>query len=109
MKKIFLLLLLMLVLFLFGCADSSTKGNLTERNYEDLVVVKDTAGPVTLNVYLSGSSETDSDLKQDTKNSSSIDPKTSAGWNGGTAALADEATSILTQGAIDNSSTVNSL
>ncbi len=72
------LLLIVPFFVLMGCADSGTQGDVTERNYEDLVTVKGNSGAVTLNVYLYGSSDTATDTDQDTKNAATIAPKTSA-------------------------------
>ncbi len=86
------------LLMLTGCADSSTKGDSNLREYKDLVVIRDNPGTVNLTVNLSASSDQETATKQDTKNSSSIDPKTSVGLNGGSAALATDGAEFMMEG-----------
>jgi hypothetical protein len=99
MKHFTLLLLAVIALVLSGCADSGTQGDSTRRDYKDLVSIKDNADTtVTLTINLSASSDTDTATKQDTKNSASVSPRTSAGWNGGTAGMATDGAEFMMEG-----------
>ncbi len=95
MRYLWLIPLLLLV----GCADSGTRGDNTERVYKAPVeVINSGAGTVTLTINLNASGETKTDTDQDTQNSSAISPRTSAGWNGGTAALAESGAEFMMEG-----------
>ncbi len=93
-----LLLALLPLLMLWGCADSSTKGDSTQREYTDLVVISDNPGEITLTVNLTASSDQETDTDQDTAGTSVITPKVSLGLQGGTAALADEGANFMMEG-----------
>ena len=87
MRSLFQIFILCLAAALFfGCADSSTKGAMKNIDSNVTLNISGNHGPV--NVYpgldvAANAGNTD----QDTKNSSNVDPKTTAnaGWNGGSA------------------------
>jgi len=100
-KKIsfWLFLLLAVVMFLVqGCADSSTKGAIKDVDSKITIDIHDNTGDV--NIYpgtdLAGNMGASD---QDTKNSASIDPKTTAnaGWNGGSASGQMEAAGAVAE------------
>lgn len=71
--------LLALLLALSGCADSSTTGDITERDYDQKITINNSStGDVNVYFPVTGASDTDTETKQDTKNSSVISPKISA-------------------------------
>lgn len=84
-SQIMLFLLAVAVLFLvWGCADSSTKGAMKDIDSKVTLTINDNAGTVNIYPGLDVAANA-GDIDQDTENSSSVDPKTTAnaGWNGG--------------------------
>jgi hypothetical protein len=71
--------LLAVLLALSGCADSSTTGDITERDYDQKITINNSStGDVNVYFPVTGASDTDTETKQDTKNSSVISPESSA-------------------------------
>lgn len=86
-SKIMLFLLAVAVLFLvWGCADSSTKGAIKDIDSKVTLTINDNEGTVNIYPGLDVAANA-GDTDQETKNASSVDPKTTAnaGWNGGSA------------------------
>lgn len=96
-KKMSFLMLMMLFLFVvWGCADSSTKGDSKEISPKVTMYFTDITGNVNINPFL----DTDSskgDTDQDTENSASFDPAATVpvGLNGGASSAATEGASMV--------------
>jgi len=63
---------------LFGCADSSQQGDMTERDYDQRMNITNDAGIVVIYFPVRGASDTDTDSTQKTSANASISPNTSA-------------------------------
>lgn len=96
--RFLLILLPLLLLPLFGCADSSTNAN-TQRDYDVNLVVRDNWGPVTVTIPLNVTAST-GDTEQTTENASDLSPdvrfQLSEGASTGTMAGADAAIKDVT-------------
>ena len=74
------ILAIMFILFLLiSCADSSNRGDVTDRRYkQDLHVNNSSSGNVYVYFPVTGASDQVTDTDQETKNSATVSPETSA-------------------------------
>jgi len=82
----------LLPLLLFGCADSSTKGNMTERTYDQQITVQNNSAAVSINFPVYATVESASEVAQETQGTSTINPATDIN-------LADKASMIAAKAA----------
>lgn len=85
------LMWLVILIFLSGCADSSTTGNVTEKDQKQDIVINNTGSNALAAIYfpIYYATDTDTTTSQDTKGTSTFSPKSALGYQG-TGSLADD-------------------
>lgn len=99
MKNLWIWTLILVVFGLGGCADSSTKGNINERDQKQDIKIDNTGARSYTILYFPVEylAETDSIVKQETAGAAAISPKSALGYQG-TGALEDGSGEMLLEG-----------